>query len=130
MDIADGFTLAPRLVVAGAARAIDYYKEVFAAKEIVRYAGPDGKIVHAEIAIGDARIALKDDDATDRGPAPGSPYPVLLMASVADVDAVAKKMVAAGAQVVFPVEDRPEEGRGGRLADPFGHVWVLHQAAR
>jgi uncharacterized glyoxalase superfamily protein PhnB len=52
---------------------------------------------------------------------------VLLLLSVDNGDAVAARMVAEGGRVVFPVADRPEEGRGGRLADPFGHVWILHQ---
>jgi uncharacterized glyoxalase superfamily protein PhnB/SAM-dependent methyltransferase len=109
-------------VVAGAARAIAFYGEVFGAEELERHEGPDGRIVHAELAIGAARLTLKDEDDIDS--APGSP--VLLMLTVADADAVAERMVGAGGTVVFPVEDR-EEGRGGRLADPFGHLWIIVQ---
>jgi uncharacterized glyoxalase superfamily protein PhnB len=117
-------TLRPRLVVAGAARAIEFYGEVFGAEEVVRHEGPDGRIVHAELAIGAARLTLKDEDDTDSAPTAGSP--VLLTLTVDDADAVAERMVAAGGTVVFPVADR-EEGRGGRLADPFGHLWIIFQ---
>jgi 2,7-dihydroxy-5-methyl-1-naphthoate 7-O-methyltransferase len=114
-------TLRPRLVVAGAARAISFYGQVFGAEEIARHEGPDGRIVHAELAIGAGRLTLKDEDDVDS--AGGS----LLTLTVDDADAVAGRMVAAGGTVVFPVEDR-EEGRGGRLADPFGHRWIIVQA--
>lgn len=126
-------TLRPRLVLANAAKAIGYYTHVFGAEEIERHADPSGKIVHAELAIGQARVTLKDEDATDRAPtpppqgsAPGSP--VLLMLEVDDVDAVGERMVTAGGAVVFPIADSPY-GRGGRIADPFGHVWMISQRA-
>jgi uncharacterized glyoxalase superfamily protein PhnB len=120
-------TLRPRLVVAGAARAIDYYGQVFGAEEIERHAGPDGAIVHAELAIGDATFTLKDEDATDRAPTTAGGAPVLLMLAVDDVDGVAERMLAAGGSVIFPVKDS-EAGRGGRFADPFGHLWMISQA--
>ena len=121
-------TLMPRLVVAGAAAAIDCYARVFGASEAERYAGQDGKIVHAELAIGDARLALKDEDGTDRAPTSAGGSPVLLMLQVDDADAVAERMVASGGTVVFPVSDSPH-GRGGRVADPFGHIWMISQRA-
>ena len=119
--------LRPRLVVADAARAIDYYAKVFGAAEIERYTGPNDTIVHAELAVGAARFTLKDEDATDRAPTSAGGSPVLLMLDVDDVDAVAERMVADGGTVVFPVGDS-EQGRGGRLADPFGHLWMISQA--
>jgi uncharacterized glyoxalase superfamily protein PhnB len=119
--------LRPRLVVAGAARAIDYYTKVFGATATERHTAPDGSIVHAELEIGDAVITLKDEDATDRAPSAGG-TPVLLMLDVADVDAVAERMVAEGGTVVFAVQDH-EYGRGGRVADPFGHMWMISQRA-
>ena len=118
----------PRLVVAGAAAAIDCYARVFGASEAERYAGQDGKIVHAELAIGDARLTLKDEDGTDRAPTSAGGSPVLLMLQVDDADAVAQRMVASGGTVVFPVSDSPH-GRGGRIADPFGHIWMISQRA-
>jgi PhnB protein len=121
-------TLMPRLVVAGAAAAIDCYARVFGASEAERYAGQDGKIVHAELAIGDARLTLKDEDGTDRAPTSAGGSPVLLMLQVDDADAVAERMVASGGTVVFPVSDTAH-GRGGRVADPFGHIWMISQRA-
>ena len=126
MPTSPSLTLRPRLVVADAARAIDYYRRAFGAVEIERHAGPDGAIVHAELAIGDAGFTLKDEDATDRAPTSAGGTPVLLMLAVDDVDAVARHMVAAGGTVVLPVKDTPA-GRGGRLADPFGHLWMISQ---
>lgn len=122
-------TLRPRLVVTGAAKAIDYYTRVFGAEEVERHTGPGGKIVHAELAIGDARIALKDEDATDRAPASAGGSPVLLMLDVDDVDAVAERMIDGGGTIVLPV-GAWDGGPGGRVADPFGHVWMVSQRAR
>jgi 2,7-dihydroxy-5-methyl-1-naphthoate 7-O-methyltransferase len=113
--------------VAGAAQAIDYYRRALGAVEIERHARPDGAIVHAELAIGAAGFTVKDEDATDPAPTSAGGTPVLLMLAVDDVDAVARDMVAAGGTVVFPVGDSPA-GRGGRLADPFGHLWMISQA--
>ena len=124
--VTNSVRLRPRLVVAGAARAIDYYTEVFGATEVARHADPDGKIVHAELAIRGSRLTLKDEDATDRAPTSAGASPVLLMLEVDDVDAVAERMVAGGATVIFPVGDAGY-GRGGRLADPFGHVWMISE---
>jgi 2,7-dihydroxy-5-methyl-1-naphthoate 7-O-methyltransferase len=121
-------TLMPRLVVAGAAAAIDCYARVFGARETGRYTGPDGQITHAELAIGDARLTLKDEDGTDRAPTSAGGSPVLLMLQVDDADAVAGRMVADGGAVVFPVGDSPH-GRGGRVADPFGHIWMISERA-
>jgi uncharacterized glyoxalase superfamily protein PhnB len=118
--------LKPRLVVDGAARAIEYYREVFGADELARYEGPDGKIVHAELAIGDARLTLKDEDFFDSAATAVGTSPVLLMLTVDDVDAVGERMVAAGGTVVFEIGDH-EDGRGGRILDPFGHAWMISQ---
>jgi PhnB protein len=119
-------TLRPRLVVRGAAEAIDYYRDVFGAEEIVRYTDPTGKIVHAELAVGSSRLTLKDEDATDRAPDSRSGSPVLLMLDVEGVDAVAERMVAGGGTVIFPIGDS-EAGRGGRVRDPFGHSWMISE---
>jgi uncharacterized glyoxalase superfamily protein PhnB/precorrin-6B methylase 2 len=122
-------TLRPRLVVADAAKAIDYYIQVFGAEVVERYSDADGKVVHAELAIGTARLTLKDEDAADRAPTSAGGSSVLLMLDVDDVDAVAERMVAGGGTVVFPIDDS-EDGRGGRITDPFGHRWMISQRAR
>jgi PhnB protein len=126
MATSDPSVLRPRLVVDGAARAIDYYKDVFAAEEIERYEAANGKIVHAELAIGNGRFTLKDADDTDGAPASFGGSPVLLMLDVDDVDAVAERMVAAGGKVIFAIADS-DHGRGGRVQDAFGHVWMISQ---
>lgn len=119
--------LKPRLVVEGAARAIDYYTSVFGARELERYEDGSGKIVHAELAIGDARLALKDEDeGVDPAPPTLGGTPVLLMLDVDDVDDVGRRMVAAGGEVVYAIADS-EQGRGGRIRDPFGHAWMISQ---
>jgi uncharacterized glyoxalase superfamily protein PhnB len=119
-------TLRPRLVVDGAARAIAYYAEVLGAEEIARFEDPSGKIVHAELAIGASRLTLKDQDGVDPAPPTLGGSPVLLMLDVDDVDALGERMVAAGGKVVFEIGDH-EDGRGGRILDPFGHAWMISQ---
>jgi PhnB protein len=118
--------LKPRLVVDGASRAIEYYQDVLGAKEIERYEDPSGKIVHAELALGASRLTVKDEDGVDAAPTTLGGSPVLLMLSVDDVDALAERMVTAGGRVVFEVGDH-EDGRGGRILDPFGHAWMISQ---
>lgn len=118
--------LRPRLVVSDAAKAIDWYRDVFEAEEVERYAD-GGSIVHAELKVGAARWTLKDQDGVDRSPTPDGGYPILLMLDLPNLDTVVERMTAGGATVIFPVEDRGY-GRGGRLRDPFGHVWMLSEA--
>jgi uncharacterized glyoxalase superfamily protein PhnB len=113
-------------VVDGAARAIEYYTAVFGAEEIARFEDPTGKIVHAELAIGSGRLTLKDADGVDPAPTTLGGSPVLLMLGVDDVDALGARMVAAGGTVVFAIGDQ-EDGRGGRILDPFGHAWMISQ---
>ena len=118
--------LKPRLVVDGAARAIQFYSDVFGAEELERYEDASGRIVHAELAIGADRLTLEDEDGVDPAPTTLGGSPVLLMLRVGDVDALAKRMVAAGGKVVFEIGDH-EDGRGGRILDPFGHAWMISQ---
>jgi PhnB protein len=117
----------PRLVTSDAARAIDFYVTALGATEIARYTSPDGKIVHAELQIGPATIAVKDADEFDPGPATLGGSPVIIALDVDNADAVAEAMLAAGATVVFPIHDAEYGERGGRLADPFGHLWMISQ---
>lgn len=120
--------LTPRLIVAGAARAIDFYVEALGATEVERSTDGD-KIVHAEVEVDGTTFALKDEDpgTPDVGPAPLAGSPVILTLTVADADALSAQMEKAGATVVYPIEDHPY-GRMGRLRDPFGHVWIVVQA--
>ena len=122
----DTAVLRPRLVVDGAARAIEFYREVFGAEEVARFDDPSGKVVHAELAIGESRLTMKDEDGADQAPTTLGGSPVLLSLTVDDVDALGERMVAAGGKVVFPIGDH-EDGRGGRILDPFGHAWMISQ---
>jgi PhnB protein len=122
-------TLHPRLLVAGADRAIAFYVAAFGAEEVARYTDQDGRIVHAELRIGGAVLALSEEDLAWQSPAPTSlgGSPVLLTLAVADADQVGARMEAGGARVVFPIQDQFYGKREGRLADPFGHLWIISQ---
>lgn len=115
----------PYLIVSGAARALDFYKQVFGAIERMRMAGPNGKIGHAEIGIGDSVIMLADEHPEMGARAPGAfgGAAVSIMLYVDDADATVKSAVAAGAKVVRPVEDKFYGDRTGTIEDPFGHQW-------
>jgi uncharacterized glyoxalase superfamily protein PhnB len=119
--------LYPRLVVSDATRAIDFYRGALGAEEIERYTGPGGRIVHALLRLGGAVLAVKDADEGDPAPPSLGGTPVIMALDVTDADAVAEAMVRAGATVVYPVADQHYGQRGGRLADPFGHLWMISQ---
>jgi PhnB protein len=113
----------PRLVVDGADAALAFYGAALGAQVLERYTDPDGRVVHAMLQAGPVRFAVKDADSYDPVPSPGT----ILALEVSDADAVAARMVDAGATVVFPVADQPYGERGGRLRDPFGHQWMVSQ---
>jgi PhnB protein len=126
--IPDGFERAtPYLCCKDAARAIEFYKKAFGAVETMRLAEPSGRIGHAEIKIGDAPIMLSDEypEMDVRSPLSFGGSPVMIHLYVADVDALAKQAVAAGATLVRPLEDQFYGDRSGTLADPFGHRWMI-----
>ncbi len=122
-------SVTPYLVVRGAAQAIDYYKKVFGATEIMRMPGPDGKIGHAEIKIGNSQIMLADEN-----PSMGAGYtsadtiggsPVSLYVYLPNVDDVVKRATAEGAKLLKPVQDQFYGDRSGFIQDPFGHLWGI-----
>ena len=117
--------ISPYLIVDDAPRALEFYKKAFGAKELMRHAGPDGRIGHAEIKIGDSIVMLADEhlEVNARSPKTVGGTPVILHLYVKDVDAVARQAVAAGAKVVRPVQDQFYGDRSGTLEDPFGHQW-------
>ena len=120
-------TATPYLAVDGAAKAIEFYKQAFGATELMRFPGPGGKIMHAEIKIGDSPIMLADEmpEMGVRGPNAYGGTPVGIMLYVPDVDALFKQAVAAGAKVVRPLVDQFYGDRSGTVIDPFGHKWTL-----
>lgn len=119
--------LHPRLVVSDAAAAIEFYKAVFEAEEIDRFTSPEGKIVHAELRIGDATVALKDEGDGDPAPPALGGSPVIMAVYVDDADALGDRFVARGGSVIYPIQERSHGQYGGRLADPFGHPWMIAQ---
>lgn len=116
----------PNLVVADAAAAIDFYRSAFGARETARYTDSTGKIVHAEVTIGTFTLGVKDEGYGDVAPSGGGPTVVMAL-DVSDADATAKAATGAGATVIHPVSDQPYGDRAGRVADPFGHHWMISQ---
>lgn len=125
--IPDGFhTVTPGLTVKGAEKAIEFYKKAFGATEINRMKGPDGKIIHAEIKIGNSIVFLSDEmPGMCSSPQTLGGSPVGLYVYVDDVDAMFNRAVSAGAQVKMPVADMFWGDRYGQVIDPFGHQWGL-----
>jgi PhnB protein len=126
--IPQGFhSVTPYLTLNDAARAIDFYKRAFGAQELVRMDGPDGKISHAEIKIGDSIIMLGDENADNSAKSPlslgGTTSGIMLY--VGDVDKTFNQAVSAGALVEAPLADMFWGDRFGKLTDPFGHSWSL-----
>ena len=117
--------LSPYLCVENAARAIDFYTAVLGATVKMRMDGPDGKIGHAELALGDSIIMLADEypDMGFLSPARIGGTAVTLHTYVEDVDAVFEKALAAGAKSLRPVENQFYGDRSGQFEDPFGHRW-------
>lgn len=115
----------PYLCIKDAAAALEFYKRAFGATETMRMAGPDGKVMHAEIAIGEALVMLADEfpEMGFRSPASIGGTPVTLYVYVDDVDAFVARAKAEGATVTQPVETKFYGDRTGQLQDPFGHVW-------
>ncbi len=126
--VPEGFsTVTPHLNVRDAAQALEFYKKAFGAKETVRMPGPGGKILHAEIKIGDSHIFLADEmpEWGSRSPLTIGGTATALCLYVEDADAVFNQAVAAGAQVKMPLADQFWGDRYGKLADPFGHEWAV-----
>lgn len=124
----DGYhSITPYLITHDAAAAIDFYKKAFGATEQMRLSGPGGKVMHAEIKIGDSPIMLADEfpemgirSAKSFG---GSPVSILLY--TADVDAMFAQAIAAGATEKKPLADQFYGDRSGAVDDPFGHSWTI-----
>lgn len=120
-------TVSAYLACADAARAIDFYRKSFGAKELMRMPAPGGKIGHAEVRIGDSRVMLADEhpDMDFLGPLKRGGSAVHLHVYVPNVDKVVERAVAAGAKVLQPVQDKFYGDRSGSVQDPFGHVWHI-----
>ncbi|KIP19483.1 glyoxalase [Burkholderia ubonensis] len=120
-------TLTPHLICAGAADAIEFYRQAFNAVERVRLPAPNGKLMHACLTIGDSSLMLVDEmpEHGALGPKALKGTPVCLHLFVPDVDAAIAQAVAAGAKVTMPAADMFWGDRYGQVEDPFGHRWSL-----
>jgi PhnB protein len=126
--IPEGFhTVTPHLICAGAAEAIEFYKKAFGAVELSRMPGPDGKIMHASIRIGDSIIMLNEEmpQWESFGPKHFKGSPVRIHLYVENADAAFEQAVRAGAKVTMPLDDMFWGDRYGKLEDPFGHHWSI-----
>lgn len=126
--IPDGYPpLTPYLIVDGATRALEFYKQAFGAEETFRMPLPGGRISHAEMRIGSSVLMLADENFQVGAKAPKSVggTPVMLFLYVDDVDKVFARAVAAGATVERPLENQFYGDRTGGVVDPFGHRWYL-----
>ncbi|HEX8411234.1 MAG TPA: VOC family protein [Thermoanaerobaculia bacterium] len=126
--IPDGYhTAIPYLVVDGAAKALEFYTQAFGAKELMRMPGPEGKVGHAEIMIGDSHIMLADEhpEQGHRGPKSYGGSPVGIMLYVEDVDTMFRTALSLGATETRAVENQFYGDRMGSLTDPFGHNWMI-----
>jgi uncharacterized glyoxalase superfamily protein PhnB len=119
-------SITPNLVCRNAAQAIDFYKAVFGATETVRMPGPDGKIMHAVLKIGDSHIFVNDPmSKTAAIPEPGAVNLTFLHVYVANVDVIFNRAVESGARVDMPVQDMFWGDRYGKFTDPFGQQWGI-----
>jgi len=126
--IPEGYhTLTPYLFVRTAALAIDFYMSVFGATEIIRMPGPNGKIMHAELKIGDSIVMLADENPQTGIMSPktigGASSSMLVY--VENVDTVIQKAVENGAKLLHPIKNQFYGDRSGSLLDPFGHMWSV-----
>jgi PhnB protein len=117
----------PYLHVDGAAKAIEFYCNVFGATERMRMPAPEGKIGHAELQVGDSVIMLADEfpDMGARGPKTVGGTPVTVMVYVEDVDQAFERALKSGATAVSPVDKKFYGDRSGEFEDPFGHRWYV-----
>jgi PhnB protein len=121
-------TLTPYIAIRNAADAIEFYKRAFGAEELGRMPSPDGKIMHAEIKIGDSIVMLSDEFPQMSGissPQTLGGTTCSLMFYTPDVDALYSRAVEAGAAPKMKPEDMFWGDRYGKVADPFGHEWGL-----
>jgi PhnB protein len=126
--IPDGYhTATPYLIIGDAAKAIDFYKSVFGATELMRMDGPGGKVMHAEIRIGNSPIMLADEfpDMGFLGPLSLGGTSTSILLYIEDVDTMFHKALSSGATVVKPLQDQFYGDRSGTVLDPFGHQWTL-----
>ena len=126
--IPDGYTTpTPYLCVDNAEDAIEFYKKVFEAEEIMRLDSPGGKIGHAELKFGDGVIMLADEHPEEGFLSPKTigGTAVSNMVYVEQVDTTVERAVENGAKILQPIENKFYGDRSAKIEDPFGHVWMI-----
>jgi len=124
--VPEGFhTVTPQLTLDNAAEAIEWYKKALGADEVARALGPDGKIMHAELRIGDSRIMLNDAVMGNKGPKALGGSPASLWVYVDDCDTLFNRATKGGAQVRMPLGDQFWGDRCGTVIDPHGYQWTI-----
>ena len=122
-------TVTPALTLDNAAQAIEWYKKGLGAEEMSRAVGPDGKIMHAEIRIGDSRIMMHDAMMGAKGPKATGGSPAALWIYVEDADTLFNRALSAGGQVVpGPMGSMADQfwgDRCGTFTDPHGYSWTI-----
>ena len=122
-------SITPHLVVNNGAEAVTFYKNAFGAEVLGVHYTPDGKVMHAELKVGDSKFMLADEFPGMSSPSPktlGGTCVVLNLYS-ANIDSLFDQAVKAGAVVTMPLADQFWGDRYGQIQDPFGHVWALGQ---
>jgi len=126
--VPDGYhTVTPYLCLRNAGAAIEFYKKAFGAREKFRMPGPGGKVMHAELIIGDSIIMLSDEfpEMSVQSPTALGGTPVSILLYVENADRVFGQALVAGAREVRPLKDQFYGDRSGTLEDPYGHKWTL-----
>jgi PhnB protein len=120
-------SVTPYVVVDGAAQAIEFYKKAFGAIEMLRVPRADGKVMHAEVKIGDSPVMLADEvpEMNAKNPLAFGGSPMSLMIYVDDVDQVFARALELGGTEVRPLQNHFYGDRSGTLSDPFGHQWTV-----
>jgi len=119
-------TVTPGLTCKNAAEAIDFYKKALGAVEVMRMASPDGRIMHAELKVGNSHVFLGDAwPGMTAAPTPNAAPSQSLYLYLENVDAAYEQAVAAGATGAMPVADMFWGDRMAKVIDPYGHHWTL-----
>lgn len=124
--VPDGYhTITPQLILDNAAQTIEWYKKALGAEELSRDLGPDGKIMHALLKIGDSFFMANDPMVGSKGPQAFGGSPASLWLYVENSDALFNRAVGAGAKVQMPMADQFWGDRAGAVADPAGYSWWI-----
>ena len=118
-------TITPSLTLDNAAQTIEWYKKALGAEEVSRSVGPDGKIMHAELKIGDSRFMMNDVMMGGKGPQAFGGSPASLWLFVPDSDALFNRATSAGAKVHMPLDNQFWGDRAGAVTDPAGYIWWI-----